>query len=97
MGKGLHKLFKTVVKEIYHELTPLIESGSEVPHFIPEPRNFSEVKKLLDNINKPWLQCVIIYVTTLFRSDGDSYGSDIYPVCDVLERNNWRCNYVRKA
>ena len=46
MGKGLHKVFSTVVKEIYQELTPLGESGSEVSHFIPGPRNFTEVKKL---------------------------------------------------
>ena len=35
MGKGLHKVFSTVVKEISQELTPLGESGSEVSHFIP--------------------------------------------------------------
>ena len=46
MGKGLHKVFKTVVKNITQELTPLGESGSEVSHFVPEPRNFSEVKKI---------------------------------------------------
>ena len=28
IGKGLHKAFKTVVKEILQELTPLGESGS---------------------------------------------------------------------
>ena len=44
MGKGLHKLFSTVVKDICQELTPLGYSGSEVSHFIPEPRNFAEVK-----------------------------------------------------
>ena len=43
MGKGLHKVFSTVVKYISQELTPLGESGSEVSHFIPEPRNFAEV------------------------------------------------------
>ena len=47
MGKGLHKVFSTVVKEISQELTPLGESGSEVSHFIPELRNFSEVKKIV--------------------------------------------------
>ena len=46
MGKGLHKVFTTVVKEISQELTPLGESGSEISHFIPEARNFAEVKKL---------------------------------------------------
>ena len=44
MGKGLHKEFKTLVKKISQELTPLGESGSEVSHLIPEPRNFFEVK-----------------------------------------------------
>ena len=46
MGKGLHKVFSTVVKEISQELTPLGESGSEVSHFILETRNFAEVKKI---------------------------------------------------
>ena len=45
MGKGLHKVFSTFVKEILQELIPLGESGSEVSHFIPEPRNFAEVTK----------------------------------------------------
>ena len=58
-GKGLHKVFSTVVKYISQELATLGESGSEVSHFIPEPRNFSEVKKLSDNINKPWLKATI--------------------------------------
>ena len=56
MGKGLHKVFSTVVKEILQELTPLGESCSEVSHFIPELINFSEIKKLSVNINKPWLK-----------------------------------------
>ena len=43
MGKGLHKLFSTVVEDISHKLKALGESGSEVSHFIPEPRNFAEV------------------------------------------------------
>ena len=46
MGKGLHKVFSTIVKEISQELATLGESGSEVSHFIPEPRNFAEVTKL---------------------------------------------------
>ena len=50
MGKCLHKVFSTVVKEILQELTALGESGSEVSHFIPEPRNFAEVKILSENI-----------------------------------------------
>ena len=46
MGKGLHKVFKTVVKEILQELTPMVESDSEVFHFIPEPRNFAQLLTL---------------------------------------------------
>ena len=53
MGKGLYKVFSTVVKEISQKLTALGEPGSEVSHFIPEPRNFAEVKKLSENIKKP--------------------------------------------
>ena len=52
MGKGLHKLFKNVVKENSQELPLLGESGSEVSHFIPEPRNFTEAKNLSDNKNE---------------------------------------------
>ena len=45
MGKCLHKVFSTIVKEISQELTNFGESGSEVSHFIPEPRKFDELKK----------------------------------------------------
>ena len=53
MGKGLHKVFSTVVKNISQELIPLGESGSEVSHFIQEPRNFAEIIKRSENIKKP--------------------------------------------
>ena len=59
MRKGLHKVFSTVVKEILQKLTDLGESSSEVSHFIPEPRNFAEVKKLSENIKKPWLKATL--------------------------------------
>ena len=53
MGKVLHKVSSTIVKEISQELATLGEYGSEVSHFIPEPRNFAEVTKLSENIRKP--------------------------------------------
>ena len=56
MGKFSHMVFKTVVKEISQYLPPLGEYGSEVFHFIPEPRNFSAVTKFSDDIKKPWLK-----------------------------------------
>ena len=55
MGKGLHKVFKTVVKEVLQILS-LGESSSEVSHFIPEPRNLAEVTRLPDDKQKPWLK-----------------------------------------
>ena len=45
-----------VVKDISQELTPLGKYISEVSHFIPEPKNFSDVTKLSENIKKPWLK-----------------------------------------
>ena len=53
MGNVLHKVFSTVIKEISQELTALGESGSEVFHFITEPRKFAEVKncqRILGNL-----------------------------------------------
>ena len=37
MGKGLQKLFKAVVNDIFQDLPILGEPGSEVSYFIPEP------------------------------------------------------------
>ena len=47
MGKGLHKVFRTVVKDISQDLQPLGESGSGIFHLIPEPRNLSEVTNIV--------------------------------------------------
>ena len=59
MGKVVHKVFKAVVKEISKDLPIFGESGSEVSYFIPEPRNFSDVTRLSDDINKPWLKATL--------------------------------------
>ena len=48
MGKGLHKVFKAVVKEIFQDIPILGEYGSEVSYYIPETRNFAEVTRLLE-------------------------------------------------
>ena len=61
MDKVLHKFFKTVVKDIFQDLL-LGESGSEVSHFIPEPKNFAEVTNLSDDIKKPWLKATQKYI-----------------------------------
>ena len=49
-------MFKTVVKYISQDLTPLGESGSEDSHINPELRNFSEVTNFSDDIKKPWIK-----------------------------------------
>ena len=67
MGKFLHKVFKTVVKYISQYL-PLGESGSEISHFIPEPRNFVEVKKLSENIKNPWLTSTLREIKNLINN-----------------------------
>ena len=48
MGKGLHRVFSTIVSEISQELTNFGETSSEVSHFIPEPINFAEVTRLVE-------------------------------------------------
>ena len=88
MGKGLHKVFSTVVKEIPQELKPLGESGSEVSHLIPEPRNFAEVTKLLDNIKKPWLKATLKEIKNLVKNqtfliEDQNEGEPVTPCMDV--------------
>ena len=68
MGRGLHKVFSTVVKEISQELIPLGESGSEVSHFSPEQSKFSEVTKLSGNIKKPCLKKTLKGIKNLINN-----------------------------
>ena len=68
MGRVLHKVFSTIVKDISKELTLLGESGSEVSHFIPEPRNFAEVTKLSENIIKLWLKATLKEIKNLINN-----------------------------
>ena len=68
MGKGLHKVFSTVGKDISQELTHLGESGSKVPIFILEPINFAEVTKLSENIKKPWLKATLEEIKNLINN-----------------------------
>ena len=68
MGKGLHKVFRTVEKYILQDLTPLGESGSEVSHFIQEPRNFAEVTKFSDNIKKPLLKSTLKEINNIINN-----------------------------
>ena len=42
MGKGIHKVFKNFENELNNSVPTLVESESELSHFIPEPRNFQK-------------------------------------------------------
>ena len=90
MGKGLHTAFKTVVKEILQDLPPLGESGSEVSHLFPEPRNFSGVTKLSYDINKPWIKATkkdIKYIinNNNFLFQEPEKGEPVTPCMDVYK------------
>ena len=56
MGKCLQNIFKAVVNDILQVLPILGESGSEVSYFIPKSRKISEVIRLSEDINKPWIK-----------------------------------------
>ena len=90
MGKGLHRFFSTIVSEISQELTNFGESGSEVSHFILEPRNFSEVTKLAENIRKPWLKATLKEIKNLinnqtFMIEDPKYVEPVTPCMDVYK------------
>ena len=90
MGKGLHKVFSTFVKEILQELTVLGESGSEVSHFIPEPRNFAKLKELSENIKKPWIKENIKEIKNLINNqtlliEYQNEGEPVPPCMDVYK------------
>ena len=68
MGKGLHRVFSTIVSDISQELTNFGETGSEVSHFIPEPRNFAEVTRLAENSRKTWLKATFKEIKNLINN-----------------------------
>ena len=90
MGKGLHKVFKTVVKEISQNLPTLGESGSEISYFVTEPINFAEVNRFSDDIKKPWLKATqkeiknIINNQTFIVQDPEK-GEPVTPCMDVYK------------
>ena len=90
MGKGLHRVFSTIVSEISQELTNFGETGSEVSHFIPEPINFAEVTKLAENIRKPWLKATLKEIKNLinnqtFMIEDPKDGEPVTPCMDVYK------------
>ena len=71
-------------------MATLSESGSEVSHFIPEPRNFAEVTKLPENIKKTWLKADIKEIKNLinnhnFLIEYQNEGEPVTPCMDVYK------------
>ena len=71
-------------------MTNFGESGSEVFHFIPEPRNFAEVTKLSENIRKPWLKATLKEIKNLinnqtFMIEYPKDGEPVTPCMDVYK------------
>ena len=69
-------------------MTPFGESGSEVFHFIPEPRNFAEVTKLSENIKKPCLKANLKEINNLINNQTlligyQNEGEPVTPCMDV--------------
>ena len=90
MGKGLHRVFRTIVSEISQELTNFGETGSEVAHLIPEPRNFSEVTKLAENVRKPWLKATLKEIKNIINNhtfviEDPKDGEPVTPCMDVYK------------
>ena len=101
MGKILHIVFKTVVNNILQVLPFFGESGSEFSYFIPEPRNFAEVTRLSEYINKPWLKAtleeikILINKQTFLVHDPDE-GEPVTPCMDVYKEKIQSCGNLDK-
>ena len=66
------------------------EYGSEVSHFIPDPRNFAEVTKLSENIRKPWLKATLKEINNLINNkkimnEDPKDGEPVTPCMDVYK------------
>ena len=71
-------------------MTNFGESGLEVSHFIPEPRNFAEVTKLSENIKKPWLKAALEEINNLidnltFMIEDPKGGEPVTPCMDFYK------------
>ena len=72
------------------DLPPLGESGSKIPHFIPEPKKCSEVTKIPDGINKPCLKPTLNEIKNIINNQNFLFE---YPKKDEPVNS---CMYVYK-
>ena len=69
MVKGLYKVFNAVANELNNSLPNLVKSGSEVSHFILEPRDFSEFTRLPADYRKAWLKATLKETKNLINNN----------------------------
>ena len=68
MVKGSHKVFKAVCNGLSESIPIMVESGSGVFYFIPEPGNFAEVTRLSSDIRKLWLKTTLKEIKHLINN-----------------------------
>ena len=88
IGKRFTQSFQYYCIGDFQELTNFGETGSEVSHFITEPRNFAEVTILAENIRKPWLKATLKDINNLinnqtFTIEDPKDGEEVTPCMDV--------------
>ena len=90
MGEVLHKLFKVVVNELNNSFPNLGESGSEVSHFIPQPRNFVEVTGLSAYVKNDWLKETLKWIKNTINNQTFlmDYPEKGYPVTTCMDVYN---------
>ena len=77
------------------------ESVSEVSHFIPKPRNFDEVKKLSEDIKKPWLKETEKDIKNLIKNkifivEDMEQDDPVTPCIDVYKAKKQYCGSLNK-
>ena len=90
MYKVLHNFFKAVFNELNYSLNNLFESGSEVSHFIPEPRFFFRSHWITSRCQKDWLKATLKKIKTLinnqtFLTDETDKGETVTSSMDVYK------------
>ena len=83
-------MFTSVANKISQVLPILDESGSEVFYFIIDPRNFEDVTRLSDNINKLWLKATFNKIKNIinnqtFLIEDQNEGEPVTPCMDAYK------------
>ena len=88
--KVLHKVFKTVVKEIFTRFTTFGRIWFIILPFHPRTQKLCEVTKLSDDITKPWIKATQKEIKNLinnqtFLVEDPKKGGPVTPCMDVYK------------